>query len=105
MTTTTTPAAPTTAKTASTDFFEVGADIKDAKAPAGAIEQKWSKRKFEAKLVNPSNRRKLTVIIVGLSALSITIAVAVISDMDQPYGGIFGIPSDSMRNALADMER
>ena len=65
MTTTTKPAAPTTAKTASTDFFEVGADIKDAKAPAGAIEQKWSKRKFEAKLVNPSNRRKLTVIIVG----------------------------------------
>ena len=65
MTTTTTPAAPTTAKTASTDFFEVGPEIKDAKAPAGAIEQKWSKRKFEAKLVNPSNRRKLTVIIVG----------------------------------------
>ncbi len=65
MTTTTTPAAPKTAKTASADFFEVGAEIKDAKAPAGAIEQKWSKRKFEAKLVNPSNRRKLTVIIVG----------------------------------------
>jgi len=65
MTTTTTPAAPKTAKTQSTDYFEVGAEIKDAKAPGGAIEQKWSKRKFEAKLVNPSNRRKLTVIIVG----------------------------------------
>ncbi len=63
--TTTTPAAPKTAKTQSTEYFEVGAEIKDAKAPGGAIEQKWSKRKFEAKLVNPSNRRKMTVIIVG----------------------------------------
>lgn len=47
----------------------------------------------------------LTIVIVALSALSITIAVAVISDMDEPYGGVFGIPSDSMRNALADMMR
>jgi hypothetical protein len=47
----------------------------------------------------------LTIVIVALSALSITVAVAVISDMDEPYGGVFGIPSDSMRNALADMER
>ncbi len=48
-----------------TDFFEVGADIRDTKAPAGPIERKWSTRKFEAKLVNPANRRKLTVIVVG----------------------------------------
>ena len=48
-----------------TDFFEVGAEIRDSKAPAGPIERKWSTRKFEAKLVNPANRRKLTVIVVG----------------------------------------
>ncbi|QIK73145.1 fumarate reductase/succinate dehydrogenase flavoprotein subunit [Propioniciclava coleopterorum] len=48
-----------------TDFFEVGADIRDTKAPAGPIERKWSTRKFEAKLVNPANRRKLSVIVVG----------------------------------------
>ena len=47
------------------DYFTLGEPIADAKAPAGPIEQKWAKRKFEAKLVNPSNRRKLTVIIVG----------------------------------------
>ena len=47
------------------DYFEIGAEISDARAPKGPIEQKWSKRKFEAKLVNPSNRRKMTVIIVG----------------------------------------
>jgi hypothetical protein len=47
----------------------------------------------------------LTIIIISLSALSITIAVAVIIDLDQPYGGVFGIPSTSMRNALGDMNR
>ena len=48
-----------------TDFFEVGADIRDSKAPAGPIERKWSQRKFEAKLVNPANRRKMSIIVVG----------------------------------------
>lgn len=47
------------------DYFELGAEIADAKAPAGPIEKKWSQRKFGAKLVNPANRRKLNVIIVG----------------------------------------
>ncbi|MCA0296686.1 MAG: fumarate reductase/succinate dehydrogenase flavoprotein subunit [Actinobacteria bacterium] len=67
MTTTTEKPAPTKAAKPlpGADFFTVGADIKDTKAPSGPIEQKWSKRKFEAKLVNPANRRKLTVIIVG----------------------------------------
>ena len=48
-----------------TDYYKAGADIRDTKAPAGAIEKKWSTRKFQAKLVNPANRRKLTVIVVG----------------------------------------
>jgi succinate dehydrogenase / fumarate reductase flavoprotein subunit len=47
------------------DFYVVGAEIRDSKAPAGPIDKKWEQRKFEAKLVNPANRRKLTVIIVG----------------------------------------
>ncbi|NDG28353.1 MAG: FAD-binding protein, partial [Proteobacteria bacterium] len=37
----------------------------DSKIPSGSIEQKWKNRKFESKLVNPSNRRKHTVIVVG----------------------------------------
>ena len=48
-----------------TDYYKAGADIRDTKAPAGAIEKKWSTRKFQARLVNPANRRKLTVIVVG----------------------------------------
>jgi succinate dehydrogenase / fumarate reductase, flavoprotein subunit len=45
--------------------YREGAPIRDTKAPGGPIEQRWSKRKFEAKLVNPTNRRKLSVIVVG----------------------------------------
>jgi succinate dehydrogenase / fumarate reductase flavoprotein subunit len=37
----------------------------DAKIPAGPIEQKWTKQKFNYKLVNPSNRRKYNIIVVG----------------------------------------
>ena len=33
--------------------------------PDGPIEQKWSRHKFEMKLVNPSNKRKYSVIVVG----------------------------------------
>jgi len=37
----------------------------DAKVPAGPIEKKWDRHKFEMKLVNPANKRKYTVIVVG----------------------------------------
>src|ERR1700723_598310 len=37
----------------------------DAKIPAGALEHKWTKHKAESKLVNPSNKRHLEVIVVG----------------------------------------
>ncbi len=33
--------------------------------PPGPIEQKWTKHKFEMNLVNPSNKRKYSVIVVG----------------------------------------
>jgi succinate dehydrogenase / fumarate reductase flavoprotein subunit len=33
--------------------------------PSGDISQKWSNHKFEMKLVNPANRRKFNIIIVG----------------------------------------
>lgn len=37
----------------------------DSKVPDGPIEKKWSNHRFNMKLVNPSNRRKYSVIIVG----------------------------------------
>ncbi|MFB9471232.1 fumarate reductase/succinate dehydrogenase flavoprotein subunit [Nonomuraea salmonea] len=45
--------------------YTEGPEIRDTKAPAGPIEERWEKRKFSAKLVNPANKRKLNVIVVG----------------------------------------
>ncbi|MCR6484959.1 fumarate reductase/succinate dehydrogenase flavoprotein subunit [Amycolatopsis sp. OK19-0408] len=45
--------------------YTTGDPIADTKAPAGPIENRWSERKFSAKLVNPANRRKHRVIVVG----------------------------------------
>jgi succinate dehydrogenase / fumarate reductase flavoprotein subunit len=36
-----------------------------SKVPTGPIEQKWSSHKFNLKLVNPANKRKYSVIVVG----------------------------------------
>jgi succinate dehydrogenase flavoprotein subunit len=37
----------------------------DSKIPAGPLADKWDRHRFESRLVNPANRRKYTVIIVG----------------------------------------
>ncbi|MBA2353880.1 MAG: fumarate reductase/succinate dehydrogenase flavoprotein subunit [Acidobacteria bacterium] len=37
----------------------------DGKVPGGPIESRWERHKFESKLVNPANRRKLTVLVIG----------------------------------------
>ena len=37
----------------------------DAKIPAGPLPEKWDRRYQEMKLVNPANKRKYTVIVVG----------------------------------------
>src|SRR3954468_3266707 len=48
------------------DLFTVGEPIADTKAPTDVpINERWSERRFRGRLVNPANRRKLTVIVVG----------------------------------------
>jgi succinate dehydrogenase / fumarate reductase flavoprotein subunit len=37
----------------------------NSKIPSGPLENKWEKHKFEMKLVNPANKRKYDVIVVG----------------------------------------
>jgi succinate dehydrogenase / fumarate reductase flavoprotein subunit len=39
--------------------------ILDGKCPTGPIEQTWDKHRFDLKLVNPSNKRKYNIIVVG----------------------------------------
>jgi succinate dehydrogenase / fumarate reductase flavoprotein subunit len=37
----------------------------DAKIPAGSLTEKWDRHRFELKLVNPANKRKFEIIVVG----------------------------------------
>ena len=58
--------APTTTAPVTNEYWVDGADIADTKAPRGVdIDKVWKTRQFQARLVNPANRRKLSVIIVG----------------------------------------
>jgi len=37
----------------------------DSKCPTGPIETRWERHRFNLKLVNPANKRKYTIIVVG----------------------------------------
>ncbi|MEU3046687.1 fumarate reductase/succinate dehydrogenase flavoprotein subunit [Streptomyces sp. NPDC006984] len=45
--------------------FTTGEPLADTKAPGGPVAERWARRRFEARLVNPANRRGHTVIVVG----------------------------------------
>jgi succinate dehydrogenase / fumarate reductase, flavoprotein subunit len=52
----------------------------ESKIPAGPIAQKWTRHRFELKLVNPANKRKYTVIVVG-SGLAGGAAAATLAEL------------------------
>jgi succinate dehydrogenase / fumarate reductase, flavoprotein subunit len=52
----------------------------DARIPGGPIEQKWTNSKFEMRLVNPANKRKYKVIVVG-SGLAGGAAAATLAEL------------------------
>ena len=39
--------------------------VLDAKIPEGPLAEKWDRHRFELKLVNPANKRKFNIIVVG----------------------------------------
>jgi succinate dehydrogenase / fumarate reductase, flavoprotein subunit len=58
------PAPPAPAPTRA-PFEPAPAITLDAKIPDGPIEKKWERHKFEMSLVNPANKRRYTIIVVG----------------------------------------
>jgi succinate dehydrogenase / fumarate reductase flavoprotein subunit len=52
----------------------------EAHIPSGPLAQKWDKHRFEMRLVNPANKRKHTIIVVG-SGLAGGAAAATMSEM------------------------
>ncbi len=52
----------------------------DSKTPSGPIEKAWEKTRFDLKLVNPANKRKHTIIVVG-SGLAGASAAATLGEL------------------------
>jgi succinate dehydrogenase flavoprotein subunit len=46
-------------------YYVDGDPIADTKAPGGPLEERWGTRRFEARIANPANRRRLSIIVVG----------------------------------------
>ncbi|MFV9503179.1 MAG: fumarate reductase/succinate dehydrogenase flavoprotein subunit [Oscillochloridaceae bacterium umkhey_bin13] len=68
----------------------------DSQSPGGPIEQRWEKHRFNMKLVNPANRRRYTVIVVG-SGLAGGAAAATLGE--QGYNVLCFCYQDSPRRA------
>jgi len=52
----------------------------DAKIPSGPLDQKWDRHRSEIKLVNPANKRKFSIIVVG-SGLAGASAAATLAEL------------------------
>lgn len=52
----------------------------EAKCPTGPIQERWDKHRFEMKLVNPANKRKYTILVVG-SGLAGASAAATLAEL------------------------
>jgi succinate dehydrogenase / fumarate reductase flavoprotein subunit len=68
----------------------------NARVPAGPLEQKWDRHRFDLKLVNPANKRKHRVIVVG-SGLAGASAAATMAELG--YGVDCFCFQDSPRRA------
>ena len=57
----------------------------DSKIPAGPLDDKWTTYKGKVKLVNPANKRKIEVIVVG-TGLAGASAASSLAASRFPYG-------------------
>ena len=57
----------------------------DSKIPTGALQDKWVGQQFKNKLVNPANRRKYKIIVVG-TGLAGASAAASLGEMGYSVG-------------------
>ncbi len=64
------------------DRRQIGTDdhLLDSKIPPGPIQGKWDQHRFEMKLVNPANKRRYTIIMVG-SGLAGSSAAASLAEL------------------------
>ena len=55
----------------------------DSKIPGGPIDQKWSRYKFDLKLVAPANKRKFTILVVGTGLAGASAASSLAEDRSE----------------------
>ncbi len=49
----------------------------DSKIPAGPLAEKWDQHKFDVKLVNPANKRRFDIIVVGTGLAGASAAASI----------------------------
>jgi succinate dehydrogenase / fumarate reductase, flavoprotein subunit len=72
----------------------------DPRVPSGPITDKWDRRKFENKLVNPANRRKYQIIVVG-TGLAGASAAASLGELGYPVKAFFIHDSPRRAHSIA----
>ena len=72
----------------------------DARLPGGPIGDKWDRRRFENKLVNPANRRKYSIIVVG-TGLAGASAAASLGELGYPVKAFFIHDSPRRAHSIA----
>jgi len=72
----------------------------DPKIPSGALQDKWTNHKFNEKLVNPANRRKYKIIVVG-TGLSGASAAASLGEMGYNVESFFFQDSPRRAHSIA----
>ncbi|HKP11758.1 MAG TPA: hypothetical protein VJZ91_06590, partial [Blastocatellia bacterium] len=60
--------------------YRIAAEPLDGHSPAGPVADKWRRYKDQVKLVNPANKRKFDIIVVG-SGLAGAAAAATLSEL------------------------
>ncbi|MBY0495434.1 MAG: fumarate reductase/succinate dehydrogenase flavoprotein subunit [Cyanobacteria bacterium] len=74
--------------------------ILDPRIPSGPITDKWDRRMFENKLVNPANRRKYQIIVVG-TGLAGASAAASLGELGYPVKAFFIHDSPRRAHSIA----
>ena len=53
-----------------------GAGTPDAKIPSGPIAERWDSHKHSIRLVNPANKRRFHIIVVGSGLAGVTVTTS-----------------------------
>lgn len=81
-------------------LYTEGEPLVDTKAPKVPIASRWGERKFQGKLVNPANRRKLSVIVVG-TGLAGGAAAATLGELGYNVTALFYQDSPRRAHSIA----